>query len=82
MRIPSGSSIHISVKPQGSVAGSPEDGDSRRGQPSMLSVNVPYLDPDHHHRAPGRAGRVPGDLEQSRAEEEHHAAIVRGPNSR
>jgi len=45
--------------------------------PGVLGVNVPYLDPDHHHRAPGKAGGTPGDLEQSRAEEEHHAGIVR-----
>jgi hypothetical protein len=25
---------------------------------------------------PGRAGRVPGDLEQARAEEEHHSGIA------
>jgi hypothetical protein len=27
---------------------------------------------------PGRTGRVPGDLEESRAEEEHHPWIIRG----
>ena len=73
--MPSGSWIHISVKPQGSVAG-PDDGDSGRGQPGVPGVDVPYLDPDHH-RVSGRAGRVPGDPGQSRAEEEHHPRIVR-----
>ena len=41
----------------------PHDRDSARGQPGMLGVNIPDLDPDHH-RVPGRPGRVPGDLEQ------------------
>ena len=75
--MPSGSSIHISISPQGSVAGCPDDRDSGRGQPGVLAADIPYLDPDHH-RAPGRTGRVPGDLEESRAEEEHHAGIIRG----
>jgi hypothetical protein len=74
--IPSRSSIHISIKPQGSVCWPPEGGDSGGGQPAVLGMNVPYLDPDHHRREPGRASRVTGDLEQSRAEEEHHAGIV------
>ena len=39
-------------------------------------VDIAYLDPDHN-RAPGRAGRVPGDFEHSRAGEEHHSGIVR-----
>ena len=54
----------------------PHDRDSGRGQPGMLGANVPDLDPDHH-RAPGRAGCVPGDLEQPLAEEEHQPGIVR-----
>jgi hypothetical protein len=74
--MPSGSWIHISVKPQGSVTGPREDGDSSRGQPGVLGVDIPYLNPDHH-RVSRRAGHVPGDLEQSRAEEEHHPRIVR-----
>jgi hypothetical protein len=41
----------------------------------MLGIDIPYLNPDHH-RVPGRAVRVPGDLEQSRAEEEHHPGIA------
>jgi len=45
------------------------------GQPGVPGVDIPYLDPDHH-RVPGRAGRVPGDLEQARAGEEHHPGIV------
>ena len=42
----------------------------------MLGVNSADLDPDHH-RGPGRAGRVPGDLEQPLAEEEHQPGIIR-----
>jgi len=53
-------------------------GASGRGQPGVLGVNVPYLDPGHHHWAPGRPAACPGDLEQARAGEEHHAGIVRG----
>ena len=75
--MPSGSSIHISVRPQGSAARPPDDQDSGRGQPGMLGADIPYLDPDHH-RAPERAVRVPGDLEQPLAEEEHHPGIVAG----
>jgi hypothetical protein len=29
----------------------------------------------------GRTGRVPGDLEESRAEEEHHCGIIRGTDA-
>ena len=54
-----------------------DDRDSGRGQPGMLGADIPYLDPDHH-RAPRRAVRVPGDLEQPLAEEEHHAGIIAG----
>lgn len=54
----------------------PHNRDSGRGQPGMLGVNVPDLDPDHH-RAAGRAGRLPGDLEQPLAEEEHQPGIIR-----
>ena len=52
------------------------DRDSGGGQPGVLGVNVADLDPDHH-RVPGRAGRVPGDLEQPLAEVEHQPGIVR-----
>jgi hypothetical protein len=58
-------------------SGLPDDRDSGRGQPSVLGVNIPDLEPDHH-RAAGGAGPVPGDLEQSLAEEEHHPGILRG----
>ena len=54
----------------------PDDRDSGRGQPGVLGAHIPYLDPDHH-RAPGRAGRVPGDLEQPLAGEEHQAGVIR-----
>jgi hypothetical protein len=72
--MPSGSWIHISVRP-GLGCGSPGDGDSGHGQPGVPGVDIPYLDPDHH-RVPGRAGRVPGDPGQARAEEEHHPGIA------
>jgi hypothetical protein len=52
-----------------------DDRDSGRSQPGVLGADIPDLDPDHH-RVPERAGRVPGDLEESRAREEHHAGIV------
>ncbi len=53
----------------------PHDRDSGRGQPDVLGVHV-RLDPDHH-RVPGRVSRMPGDLEQPLAEEEHQPGIVR-----
>ena len=46
------------------------------GQPGMLGADIPDLDPDHH-RMPGRASCMPGDLEQPLAEEEHQPGIVR-----
>ena len=54
----------------------PHDRDSGRGQPGVLGVNIADLDPDHH-RVPGRAGSVPGDLEQPLPEEEHQPGIIR-----
>jgi len=42
----------------------------------VLGVEIPYLHPDHH-RLPGRARPVPGDLKQAGAKEEHHPGIVR-----
>ncbi len=56
--------------------GPPDDGNPGRGQPGVLGVDIPYLHPDHH-RLPGRAGPVPGDLKQAGAKEEHHPGIVR-----
>jgi hypothetical protein len=41
--------------------GLPDDGDSGRGQPGVLGVDIPYLDPDHH-RMPAKIGCVPGHL--------------------
>jgi hypothetical protein len=38
-----------------------EGRDCGRGQPGVLGVDIPHLDPDHHYRA---AGGVPGDLER------------------
>jgi hypothetical protein len=58
--------------------GSAEDEDSGGGQPVVLGPNVAHLHPDHHG-LPGRAGGLPRDLEQSWAEEEHHAGIIRRP---
>jgi hypothetical protein len=66
---------HLDQAP-GLRRGFPDDADGRCGQPGVLGVDVPDLDPDHH-RGTGRAGRVPRDFEQSRAEEEHHPGIVR-----
>jgi hypothetical protein len=66
---------HLGQAP-GLGCGPPDDGDSSRRQPGVLGADIPDLDPDHH-RLPGRAGRVPGDLEQARAKEEHHPGIVR-----
>jgi hypothetical protein len=56
----------------------PHDWDSGRGQPGVLSVNIPDLDPDHH-RAAGQPGRVPGNLAQpllsaTRSERQHSPA--------
>ena len=62
-------------QPPGLRGGTPDDRDSGRGQPGVLGVDIPYLDPDDH-RVPSRVGHVPGDLEQSRAEEEHHPRIA------
>jgi len=62
-------------QPPGLGHGPPDDRYSGRGQPGMLLADVPHLDPDHH-RAPGSAGRLPGDLKQSLAKEENHARMV------
>jgi len=48
----------------------------RNVQICCIELGHQYLDPDHH-RVPNRTGRVPGDLEQSRVEKEHHPGIVR-----
>jgi hypothetical protein len=66
---------HLDQSP-GLGHGFPDDGDAGCGQPRVLGVDIPHLDPDHH-RPPGRTGRAPGDLEQSLAEEEHHPGILR-----
>ena len=65
---------HLDQSPR-LCCGFPDDADSGCDQPGVLGVDIPYLDPDHH-RVPGRAGRVPGNFEQSRAQEEHHSGIV------
>ena len=66
---------HLDQSP-GLRRGRPDDRDVGRGQPGVLGADIPYLNPDHH-RAPRRPGRVPGNLEKSWAEEEHHPGIVR-----
>jgi hypothetical protein len=42
----------------------------------VLRVDVPDLDPDHH-RDPGRAIHMPGDLEEPLPEEEDQPGILR-----
>jgi hypothetical protein len=66
---------HLDQSP-GLCYGLPEDTNSCRNQPVVLCVNITYLKPDHH-RVPGRADRAAGDLEESRAEKEHHPGICR-----
>jgi len=53
----------------------PDNRDPGCGQPGVLGADITDLNPDHH-RVPGRAGRMPGDLEQPLAEEEHQPGIV------
>ena len=65
---------HLDQSP-GLGQGFPGDRYSCRGQPGMLLAYIPYLDPDQH-RLPRSTSRVPGDLKQSLAEEEHHARMV------
>jgi hypothetical protein len=71
--MPSGSWIYISVKPQGSVAGSrmmwTAAAASRACSAWTSRTWIQIIT-----ECPG--GRVPGDLEQARAEEEHHPGIV------
>ena len=59
----------------------PDNRDSGRSQPDMLGVNIPDLDPDQH-RAPGRAGRMPGDLEHPGRGKNSSPGSSGGPNSR
>src|SRR5580693_6787214 len=66
---------HLDQSP-GLGHGFPDDRNSGRSQPGMLLADIPRLDPDHH-RLPCRASRVPGDLKQSLAEEEHHPRMIR-----
>jgi len=67
--------VHLGQAPR-LGCGLPYDRDPGRGQPGVLGVHIADLDPDHH-RAPGRPGGVPGDLEEPLAEEEHQPGIVR-----
>jgi hypothetical protein len=73
--MPSRSWIHISVKPQGSVAGPRAMGTAAaasRACSAWTSRTGSRSSP-----SAGRAGRVPGDLGQARAGEEHHPGIIR-----
>jgi hypothetical protein len=65
---------HLDQSP-GLCCGCPDDPDCGCGQPAVLGADISYLDPDRH-RAPRSTGPVPGDFEQSLAEEEHHPGIV------
>jgi hypothetical protein len=51
--------------------------DAGRGQPLMLSVDIPDLDPDHQRRS-RRPGGTPGHLKKARAQEEHQPWAGRG----
>jgi hypothetical protein len=66
---------HLDQAP-GLHRGLSENSNSCRSKPLMLCVNIPYLEPDHD-RVPRRAAPAAGDLEQSRAQEEHHPWICR-----
>jgi hypothetical protein len=50
--MPSGSSIHISIRAQGLCRWFLYDRDSGVGQPGVFGVNIPYPNPGHH-RMPG-----------------------------
>ncbi len=58
--------------------GRAENTDSGRRQPVMLRVQIPHLEPDRDRTA-NRLVRTAGDLEQPRAEEEHHPGILGRP---
>jgi hypothetical protein len=72
--MPSGFWIHISIKPQGCLAGPRVMGTpaaaSRACSAWTSRTWIQII------RPPNTVGRVPGNLEQSRAEEEHHPGIV------
>jgi hypothetical protein len=51
--------------------------DTGGGQPLMLGVDIADLDPDDQ-RPSGTAGTTAGNLQEPRAEEEHHPRIGRG----
>src|SRR5580704_4891689 len=62
-------------QPPGLHRGLAQDTNAGRSQPLVLGTNVPHLKPDHH-RTSERSSAAAGDLEQSRAEEEHHPRIL------
>ena len=74
--MPSGSSIHISISPQGSVTGSwmmRTAAAASRACSAWISRTWIQIITER----PGRAGHVSGDFEQSLAGEEHHSGIIR-----
>ena len=50
--------------------------DTRPGQPLVLGVHVPHLEPDHHRVPGGIRGRT-RHFQQSLAEKEHHRRFFR-----
>jgi hypothetical protein len=78
IRTPPGSSIHISIRPQGSVSGlwriATAEAASRACSAWTSLTWIQIIIPG----VPGGV-RVPGDLGRARAEEEHDAGIVRVP---
>jgi hypothetical protein len=72
-----GSSICISIGPQGLAVGSRMTGTSAAASRACsVRTSCTWIQMITE-RPGGRAGRVPGDLEQSRAEEEDQSRIVR-----
>ena len=68
-------------QPPGLGFGLAKDRGARLGQAPVLGPDVPDLHPDHG-RALAIPGSVAGHLQHPLPEEEHHARIVGGPNSR
>ena len=68
---------HLDQSP-GLGHGLAENAGAGRGQPVMLRMNIPDLEPDHYRAFRGRRSS-PGHFQQSRAEKEHHSRIGRRP---
>src|SRR5580698_6306972 len=64
---------HLGQSP-GLCRGLPQNPDTSRCQPFMLSVNIAHLEPDHY-RVSGMARSLARYFQQSRAEKEHHGRI-------